>query len=126
MGRLFVGNLSWTTGDAELREISEAKGIEVTKVSVINDRETGRSRGFGFVEIEGSVQEAIEALNGANLGGRDLRVNEAHERERKPRRDPPREQRTEPTPHIEERRGGGKGKSRRRRGDGDKYDSTGW
>ena len=78
---IYVGNLSFETGDAELRAAFEAHG-EVTSASVITDRETGRSRGFGFVEMPSAEQAkaAIAALNGTDLGGRTLNVNEARPR----------------------------------------------
>jgi len=78
---IYVGNLSFQTGDAELRAAFEAHG-EVTSASVITDRETRRSRGFGFVEMPTAEQAkaAIAALNGTDLGGRTLNVNEARPR----------------------------------------------
>lgn len=78
---IYVGNLSFQTGDAELRAAFEAHG-EVTSASVITDRETRRSRGFGFVEMPSAEQAkaAIAALNGTDLGGRTLNVNEARPR----------------------------------------------
>lgn len=75
--RLYVGNLPFEITEEKLREFFEPHGVE--SVSVITDRETGRPRGFAFVEVEHGDQ-AIEALNGAELGGRTLKVNEAHER----------------------------------------------
>ena len=76
--RLYVGNLPFSITEDELREIFEPHG-PIESVSVITDRETGRPRGFAFVEVENGDQ-AIEAVNGTELGGRTLRVNEAHER----------------------------------------------
>ena len=78
---IYVGNLSFQTGDAELRAAFEAHG-EVTTASVITDRETGRSRGFGFVEMPSADQAraAIQATNGTELDGRTLNVNEARPR----------------------------------------------
>jgi len=69
-------------GDGELREVFEEFG-EVSSARVINDRETGRSKGFGFVEMpdEDSANEAIEALNGKEIAGRNIRVNEARPKE---------------------------------------------
>lgn len=83
--KLYVGNLPFSTTDAELRELFEKHGA-VASANVIMDRETGRSRGFGFVEFEdeSAAQAALDALNGADLGGRPLRVNEAFERGRGP------------------------------------------
>ncbi len=81
---LYVGNLPYSTSEDELKEVFDQYG-EVSSAKIIMDRETGRSRGFGFVEIEEEgAQKAIEALDGKEFGGRSLRVNEA--RERKPRR----------------------------------------
>ncbi|MBJ81213.1 MAG: RNA-binding protein [Myxococcales bacterium] len=81
--KLFVGGLSWDTGDAELLKAFEEFG-EVQEAKVINDRETGRSRGFGFVTIsdDGAGTKAMEAMNGAELDGRTITVNEAVERSR--------------------------------------------
>ncbi|MBN1443401.1 MAG: RNA-binding protein [Planctomycetes bacterium] len=75
---IYVGNLSFQTTEDDLRAAFEAHG-EVQSVNVITDRETGRSRGFGFVEMPDDEQAraAIEALNGYDLGGRELRINEA-------------------------------------------------
>lgn len=77
---LYVGNLPFTTTDADLQEMFSPYGT-VTKAQVIMDRETGRSRGFGFVEMSSGLEEAIAALNGAEIGGRRLTVNEAQPRE---------------------------------------------
>lgn len=78
--KLYVGNLPFSTTEDELREAFEKHGT-VESVSVITDRETGRSRGFGFVEMDdGGADTALQALNGAELSGRTLRVNEAYER----------------------------------------------
>ena len=79
--KLYVGNLPFTADESELREMFERHG-KVSSVSIISDRETGRSRGFGFVEFEddSAVSAAIEALDGVDFGGRALRVNEATER----------------------------------------------
>jgi RNA recognition motif-containing protein len=79
MGRkLFVGNLSFSTGETELRELFEQKG-GVESVTVMRDNETGRSRGFGFIEMssEEAAQKAIAELNGFSADGRNLTVNEA-------------------------------------------------
>ena len=80
--KLYVGNLSFNTSEQRLREIFEAHG-EVLSASLVMDRETGRPRGFGFVEMkdDGEARNAIEALNGQNIDGRDLTVNEARPRE---------------------------------------------
>jgi cold-inducible RNA-binding protein len=86
MKNLYVGNLSHNTTEAELRTVFQAHG-EVEKVSIVTDRETGRARGFGFVEMTnaGEAEKAIAALNGTELGGRALTINEA-----KPKTDRPR------------------------------------
>jgi len=78
---IYVGNLSWSTTDDELHELFAAYG-SVDSAKVIMDRETGRSRGFGFVEMSdnGAAQSAIEGLNDRDMGGRSLRVNEAKPR----------------------------------------------
>jgi RNA recognition motif-containing protein len=88
MGKsIYVGNLPFGTTPEELRELFEPHG-EVTSAKVITDRETGRSRGFGFVEMEdeAAANAAIAQLNGADLNGRALRVNEALPREPRPPR----------------------------------------
>ncbi len=79
--KLYVGNLAFGTTEADLREAFERHGT-VESVSVITDRETGRSRGFGFVEMEdaSSADKAIESMDGQDLGGRTIRVNEAHDK----------------------------------------------
>tara|TARA_B100002052_G_scaffold198802_1_gene181419 strand:+ start:8644 stop:8919 length:276 start_codon:yes stop_codon:yes gene_type:complete len=83
---IYVGNLSWSSTDDDLRSAFEAFG-EVTSAKVIMDRETGRSRGFGFVEMpnDNEAREAIDGMNQKDLQGRSLRVNEAREREERPR-----------------------------------------
>ncbi len=79
--KLFVGNLSWGTDDDGLRTVFESFG-EVTEAKVITDRDTGRSRGFGFVTFEdaGAADVAIDEMNGSQLEGRRLNVNEAQDR----------------------------------------------
>ncbi len=85
MKNIYVGNLPWSTTEDDLRRTFGQYG-EVQSAKVIMDRETGRSRGFGFVEMEDdAADQAISALNGADMGGRGLKVNEAKPRERKPR-----------------------------------------
>jgi RNA recognition motif-containing protein len=76
--RLFVGNLPFTTTADELRQAFAAHGT-VHDVSLVSDRETGRSRGFAFVDMDAQgAQAAIEALNSKEFGGREIRVDEAH------------------------------------------------
>jgi RNA recognition motif-containing protein len=79
---IYVGNLPWKTDDAELRRIFEVYGT-VSEAKVITDRETGKSRGFGFVKMNDAdeAKEAIGCMNGFELGGRPLTVNEAKPRE---------------------------------------------
>ncbi|MEN8160028.1 MAG: RNA-binding protein [Myxococcota bacterium] len=79
--KLYVGNLPFTTTEEDLRELFAQHG-EVSSAKVITDRETGRSRGFAFVEMASGAEEAMRALDGNQFGGRPLRVNEAQERER--------------------------------------------
>ena len=81
---LYVGNLPFTTTQAELEQLFGQYGT-VTKAQVITDRETGRSRGFGFVEMSSGADEAVAAMNGAEYQGRRLTVNEAKPREERPR-----------------------------------------
>ena len=80
--RLFVGSLALTTTEEELAQLFHPYG-EITSVRIMTDRETGRSRGFGFVEMPDATQAqaAMDALNGRSLGGRFLTVNEARPRE---------------------------------------------
>jgi RNA recognition motif-containing protein len=79
--KLYVGNIPFSTTDADLRSMFEPHGT-VTSVKVITDRETGRSRGFAFVEMDDATAaaNAIRALDGSQMGGRSLRVNEAQDR----------------------------------------------
>jgi RNA recognition motif-containing protein len=81
---IYVGNLSYSLSEEELRDAFAAHG-DVSSVKILSDRETGRSRGFGFVEMpnQSEGEAAIEQLNGKDLGGRALRVNEARPRERR-------------------------------------------
>jgi RNA recognition motif-containing protein len=80
--KLYVGNLPFTATDEEITTMFGQHG-SVHSVALINDRETGRPRGFGFVEVDDSaVQTMIQALDGKELGGRTLRVNEAQDRPR--------------------------------------------
>lgn len=81
--RLFVGNLSYETTEDSLRAAFEADGRQVTDVHLVIDRETGRPRGFGFVEMatEADAEAAISALDGADVDGRNIHVNAARPRE---------------------------------------------
>ena len=76
--KIYVGNLPHSTTEAELRNLFEAHGA-VEKITLVTDRDTGRSRGFGFVEMTNASEanKAIEALNSTELGGRTLNINEA-------------------------------------------------
>lgn len=82
MTKLYVGNLSFNTSETELREMFSQYG-DVASASLVMDRDTGRPRGFGFVEMSNAdqAQAAIAGHNGKNVGGRDLTVNEAKPRE---------------------------------------------
>ena len=81
MKSIYVGNLPYSANEAEIRELFEQYG-PVNAVRLITDRDTGRARGFGFVEMEEpGAAAAIAALNGADMGGRSLRINEAQPRE---------------------------------------------
>jgi RNA recognition motif-containing protein len=86
MKNLYVGNLPHSTTESELRSVFEAHGA-VEKVSIVTDRETGRTRGFAFVEMTNASEadKAVAALDGTELGGRTLKINEA-----KPKTDRPR------------------------------------
>jgi RNA recognition motif-containing protein len=97
---IFVGNLNFNTSEDELRQLFEVHG-QVDRVSIMMDRDTGRSRGFGFVEMASAEdgEKAIAALNGAQIGGRALNVNEAR-------------------PKPERSGGGGGGRGRERSGGG--------
>jgi RNA recognition motif-containing protein len=100
---LYVGNLPFGTTADDLREAFGQHGT-VANAQIIADRDTGRSRGFGFVEMESGAEEAITAMNGAQFQGRTLTVNEAKPREERPR-------------HA----GGGGGRDRDRGGYGRRY-----
>jgi RNA recognition motif-containing protein len=87
MKTIYVGNLPFSASEDQIRQLFEQYG-KVQSVKLITDRETGRPRGFGFVEMDGGEADAaISALNGQQFGGRSLRINEARER---PDRGPPR------------------------------------
>ncbi|HZS97292.1 MAG TPA: RNA-binding protein [Terriglobales bacterium] len=102
MKNIFVGNLDFNTSEEELRQLFESHG-QVDRVSIMTDRDTGRSRGFGFVEMANSEEgdKAIAALNGSQVGGRTLNVNEAR-----------------PKPERSGGGGGGGGRGRERSGGG--------
>jgi RNA recognition motif-containing protein len=84
--KIYVGNLSFDTNDTQLNQIFQPFG-QVTSSRVITDQYTGRSRGFGFVEMDNNEEadKAIAGLNGKNVEGRDLNISEARPREDKPR-----------------------------------------
>lgn len=84
---IYVGNLPYSVDDADLKDVFSQYG-EVESATIISDRQTGRSKGFGFVEMsnDGDGQSAIDALNDTELNGRNIKVNEAREREERPRR----------------------------------------
>lgn len=86
MKNLYVGNLPHSTTEAELRTVFQAHG-DVEKVNIVTDRDTGRARGFAFVEMTNASEadKAIAALNGTELGGRTLMVNEARPKADRPR-----------------------------------------
>ena len=82
MTKIYVGNLPFSADETQVRQLFEAHGT-VESVALINDRETGRPRGFGFVEMPSAdAQRAMQALDGKDFGGRPLKVNEAQERDR--------------------------------------------
>ncbi len=86
MKNIYVGNLPFSANDDEVKGLFEAYGT-VKSVNLITDRDTGRLRGFGFVEMEDAdASKAIESLDGQDFGGRSLKVNEAKEREERPRK----------------------------------------
>lgn len=78
--KLYIGNLPFSATESELRGLCSAHG-EVDSVNLITDRETGNPRGFGFVEMSSGGEKAVRELNGVELGGRSLKVNEAKPRE---------------------------------------------
>ena len=100
MKNIFVGNLDFNTSEDELRQLFQTYG-QVDRVSIMTDRDTGRSRGFGFVEMANAEEgeKAIAAINGTQVGGRTLNVNEAR-------------------PKVERAGGGGGGRDRAGRGGG--------
>lgn len=102
--KLYVGNLSWSASEEDLRDLFAQQSLETSEIKLITDRDTGRSRGFAFVTLQkdDEAQKAVSALNGQNFQGRPLTVNEARERE-----------------------GGGGGGGRGGRGGGGGYDGGG-
>lgn len=89
--KLFIGGLSWNTSESRLRETFERFG-DLDDIRIITDRDTGRSRGFGFVTFteEESAQKAIAEMDGSSLDGRNIKVNEAEEKTRRPHNSQPR------------------------------------
>ena len=83
MFKIYVGNLSFDATESEVEQLFGQHG-EVQSVAIVTDRDTGRSRGFGFVEMtdDAQGQAAIDAIDGSELGGRSLKVNKARQRER--------------------------------------------
>ena len=85
MKNIYVGNLPFSANEEEVKQLFEAHGT-VNSVNLITDRVTGRLRGFGFVEMEDAdADNAIKSLDGQDFGGRALKVNEARERQERPR-----------------------------------------
>ncbi len=84
--KIYVGNLSWNADESDLRDAFSAHG-EVTSVQIITDRESGRSRGFAFVEMENDeeAKAAISAVDNKEIDGRQVKVNEAKPRNERPR-----------------------------------------
>ena len=80
MSKIYVGNLAFSTTEQELRDLFGEHG-RVDNVTLITDRETGQPRGFGFVEMSDGAEKAISQLDGKEVGGRTLKVNEARPRE---------------------------------------------
>lgn len=83
--RLYVGNLAWDTNEESLRATFGSDGRTVTDTHIVTDRDSGRPRGFAFVEMgsDEEAQAAIQALDGVELDGRNIRVNEAQERQQR-------------------------------------------
>ncbi len=84
---IYVGNLPWGLSDDELQDLFAEHG-EVSRATIISDRDTGRSKGFGFVEMpnQAEAEAAISSLDGTSFNGRDIRVNEARPRNERPQR----------------------------------------
>ena len=78
--KIYVGNLPFSSTEDQIRDLFSQHGT-VTSVNLITDRETGRPRGFGFIEMDGGAEQAISALDNHELDGRNLKVNEARPRE---------------------------------------------
>ena len=78
---IYVGNISWGLNDQDLENVFAEHGT-VTSAKIITDKMTGRSRGFGFVEMSDGAEAAIESLNGAEVDGRELVVNESRPRDK--------------------------------------------
>jgi len=78
--RVYVGNLAYSTTEEEIRELFEQFGT-ISSVSMITDRDTGQSKGFAFVDLDGDINKITSQLNGTMLGGRALKVSEAQERQ---------------------------------------------
>jgi RNA recognition motif-containing protein len=87
MSKIYVGNLPFSATEDAVRDLFAAHGT-VDSVALINDRDTGQPRGFGFVEMTSNSEaaKAIQSLNGAQMGGRALKVNEAQAKTERPRR----------------------------------------
>lgn len=85
--KLYIGNLNYDTNESDLKALFEEKGLTATEIIIISDRDTGRSKGFGFAEFETEeqAQAAIDALNDQEFNGRKLNVNKA--RKMQPRKD---------------------------------------
>jgi RNA recognition motif-containing protein len=85
--RLYVGNIPYQTSEAQLRTLFEQEGGQVEEVKIVTDRETGRPRGFAFVEMatDAQAEAAVGSLHGQSFGGRPLTVSEARERAGGPR-----------------------------------------
>jgi cold-inducible RNA-binding protein len=86
MKNIYVGNLSYDTTEDQIRSLFEAYG-PVDRVSIVTDRDTGQPRGFAFVEMtdDDAASKAMDALNGTNIGGRNLNINEARPKTERPR-----------------------------------------
>ncbi len=113
--RLYVANLSYQTSESELESVFQQCGT-VSSVQIVMDRDTNRSRGFGFITMgsDSEAESAIERLNGHDLGGRQLRVSEARPREERP---PQQQRRSFGGGGGGERSGGGRNSDRGDRGD---------